>query len=190
MRNLRQVAGSRRAATAAVALVIGLSAGAVGTELVHGDSSGTPVTPVQATPAALQSGSTVSQIAEASLPGVVDIVVNGVSSTSDLQPFGQGGTQAEGSGFVLDADGHIVTNAHVVEGASTITVPLLERRRGGGDAGRHRSVERHRRAEGRPRRDDPAPAGLGDRRRTWWSARASSRSAARSASRAASRPAS
>ena len=184
MRNLRQAAGSRRAATAAVALVIGLSAGAVGTELVHGDSSGTPVTPVQATPAALQSGSTVSQIAEASLPGVVDIVVNGVSSNSDLQPFGQGGGAGRGLGLRARR-----RRPHRHERARRRRRelhhgPLRERRRGGGRRSSAPTVERHRRAEGRPRRDDAAPARArlveGPRR----SARASSRSAARSASRA------
>src|SRR4051812_24605251 len=44
-------------------------------------------------------------------PGVVDISAKGASS-------------ATGTGFVVDADGHIVTAAHVVEEASSITVKL------------------------------------------------------------------
>jgi 2-alkenal reductase len=38
------------------------------------------------------------------------------------QPQSQTPTMAEGSGFVYDTDGHIVTNNHVVDGANTITV--------------------------------------------------------------------
>ena len=46
----------------------------------------------------------------------------------ELSPFGvpeeQGGGTATGSGFLIDTDGHIVTNAHVVEGADKIEVKL------------------------------------------------------------------
>ena len=47
-------------------------------------------------------------------------------------PFGAVRSQgtATGSGFVVDKDGTIVTNAHVVEGASKVTVSFEE----GGDA--------------------------------------------------------
>ena len=36
--------------------------------------------------------------------------------------------QASGSGFVVSRDGYILTNAHVVDGASQVTVRLLDRR--------------------------------------------------------------
>ena len=57
----------------------------------------------------------VGEIYERSAAGVVDIAVTGGGGG-----FGQ--TAGEGSGFVLDKEGSIVTNAHVVEGAGTITV--------------------------------------------------------------------
>jgi putative serine protease PepD len=44
------------------------------------------------------------------------------SSGSGLGPDGGGGQTAQGSGFVYDAQGHVVTNAHVVEGADSVSV--------------------------------------------------------------------
>ncbi|WP_327304705.1 trypsin-like peptidase domain-containing protein [Streptomyces sp. NBC_01298] len=52
----------------------------------------------------------VAGIAAAALPGVVTLHVNGAESSST------------GTGFVLDGQGHILTNNHVVNGARTITV--------------------------------------------------------------------
>lgn len=37
-------------------------------------------------------------------------------------------TQGMGSGFIVSPDGYIVTNAHVVDGASEVTVKLTDRR--------------------------------------------------------------
>ena len=55
----------------------------------------------------------VASIYRRNAPGVVQI-----TSTSD----GQGGGQALGSGFVIDKEGRIVTNFHVVDGATEIQV--------------------------------------------------------------------
>jgi S1-C subfamily serine protease len=50
------------------------------------------------------------------------------SSASPLNPFGEGessgGGVATGSGFLIDNEGHIVTNNHVVEGATKVEVKL------------------------------------------------------------------
>jgi S1-C subfamily serine protease len=70
-----------------------------------------------------ETGSTVEDIYRRDSPGVVFISAKITQQTSS--PFGfpseQQGT-ATGSGFVIDKRGDIVTNAHVVQGASQISV--------------------------------------------------------------------
>jgi len=59
--------------------------------------------------------------------GVVFVQTSGATSESD-SPFGlpnQGGT-ATGSGFVVDDDGTILTNAHVVEGSDDVQIRVAE----------------------------------------------------------------
>jgi S1-C subfamily serine protease len=79
-------------------------------------------------PAAQQSGNdlTVNAIYRADAPGVVYIQAqSSPKPASPLDPFGgSGGGTATGSGFVIDREGHILTNAHVVDGAQKIEVTL------------------------------------------------------------------
>jgi S1-C subfamily serine protease len=64
------------------------------------------------------SGATVHDIYTKVGPGVAFIEAKVARDTSPL--FGEGGQgTASGSGFALDRSGNILTNAHVVEGAST-----------------------------------------------------------------------
>src|SRR4029453_15770830 len=44
------------------------------------------------------------------------------------QPPSQGPMQGMGSGFIVDANGVILTNAHVVDGADEVTVRLVDKR--------------------------------------------------------------
>ena len=68
-------------------------------------------------------GMTVNEVYKRDGPGVV--FISAEVTTQQESPFGlpqeQRG-QATGSGFVIDEQGHVLTNAHVVEGASKIEV--------------------------------------------------------------------
>ncbi|MGB7684200.1 MAG: trypsin-like peptidase domain-containing protein [Solirubrobacterales bacterium] len=73
-------------------------------------------------------GTTVNQIYKADGDGVAFIEAEmGGGESSPVGPFGEpeaeGGT-ATGSGFVIDSKGHLLTNNHVVEGATKISVKL------------------------------------------------------------------
>jgi S1-C subfamily serine protease len=115
-----------------VVLVLGLiliQTGVVDT----GSDSSSPSSPAVA-PAALarpasdagSKGLTVHDIYERDAPGVAFIrseIVQKTQSPFDLFPQKQQSV-ASGSGFLIDDDGHLLTNAHVVQGARRVDVQL------------------------------------------------------------------
>jgi putative serine protease PepD len=122
----------------AAALVAGAGVGA-GTYAVAGGGSKTTTTVVQqapatGSPAAATKSTSVGDVYKQNGPGVVEITVTESSSSSSGSPFPFGGggnngsqkTQAQGSGFVYDLDGHVITNDHVVSGASSISVTFAD----------------------------------------------------------------
>src|SRR6188472_331896 len=119
---------------ALVSAVLGCAA-AVGLVSVFDLGGGHTTTVVEQAPlsetvnASSQSGLTAREIYRRDAPGVVFIRSQVVQQTQS--PFGfpqdqQG--EATGSGFVLDRDGTILTNAHVVNGASKVTVQFANKR--------------------------------------------------------------
>jgi S1-C subfamily serine protease len=70
-------------------------------------------------------GRTVRDIYRQEGRGVVFVEAQGVSDSSSIFGAPQQGT-ATGSGFVVDSDGTVLTNAHVVEGADAVTVSFEE----------------------------------------------------------------
>jgi S1-C subfamily serine protease len=84
--------------------------------------------PITAPVATHQEGgeNRVNQIYRHDGGGVAFIEAERPAEPSPFNPFGEpeGGGVATGSGFVIDTDGHIVTNNHVVEGADRIEVKL------------------------------------------------------------------
>src|SRR3954467_8415728 len=133
---------SRR--TPALLVAVALASGAGGAA-VYGLADGGGTTTVTTAPAATATarpaaavkttgGLSVNQIYQQTKNGVVDIKVrtsSGASTPSFGGPGngGNGGRQeshAEGSGFVIDTDGHIATNQHVVDGATSIEVTFAD----------------------------------------------------------------
>jgi len=121
----------RRGAPIAAAAVIGLAAGAGVYAVAGNDSSHTSTSTSTAaastatTQPTASTLTTLEQLYKNVTPGVVDITATGgSSSSSNTDPFGnpQGQSAAEGTGWVYDTSGDIITNAHVVDGASSFTV--------------------------------------------------------------------
>jgi putative serine protease PepD len=120
-------------AIAAAALVAGVGAGAGTYAAVGGGATTTTVVqqaPVSGTPAAAKKTGSVGEVYRQAKDGVVEIATTTTArSSSSPFPFGGDGpqkAQAQGSGFVYDAAGHVVTNYHVVDGASSISVTFAD----------------------------------------------------------------
>jgi putative serine protease PepD len=107
-----------------IAAILGAAVGA-GTYAAFGGRTKTVERQVVATPARPASNTTgalsVNQIYRDTSASVVEITVK--STTRSQFPFG-GSQQSvgQGSGFVYDTDGHVVTNQHVVAGGTSVTV--------------------------------------------------------------------
>jgi putative serine protease PepD len=117
----------RRGAPIAAALALGAGAGAGVYAGFSGGSTSTstPTAVSTAQQAAVRTTTTtLTQLYKTVTPGVVDITVT--SNGGAPSQFGGGTSQAEGSGFVIDANGDIVTNQHVVDGATAITVHFVD----------------------------------------------------------------
>jgi putative serine protease PepD len=69
-----------------------------------------------------KAGTTINQLYKATDPGVVDIVTSENQGGGGLFNFGQQPTQGEGAGVVYDTKGDIITDQHVVAGASSVKV--------------------------------------------------------------------
>jgi S1-C subfamily serine protease len=113
----------------AVAGWIAIAAGAIQSDGGSTTTVAAPLTAPVDSKSEDGSANVVNQIYKADGDGVAFIESQiEPQETESFNPFGEaepesGGT-ATGSGFVIDDEGHILTNNHVVEGASKVTVKL------------------------------------------------------------------
>ena len=103
----------------------GVGAGAVALT-THGGGSSATTAVSPATPATnvASANLTVGQIAKSSTASVVEI--DATSQSTSTFPGQGGSSSAEGTGWVYDTKGDIVTNEHVVDGASSVSVKFAD----------------------------------------------------------------
>ncbi len=93
----------------------------------------------------------INQIYKSASPGVVDIVVTSQSQSPGFGFFGGGGggvaqqTEGEGAGVVYDTKGDILTDEHVVAGATSVKVNFQDGHSYSAKVLGHRPLDRRRR---------------------------------------------
>ena len=109
-----------RIAAFTAAFALAASTGAV-TYAALDSSAAVREAPVAGSPVASTATGSVADVYRDVHASVVEITV---TTGGQGDPFGESGgtTEAQGSGFVYDDEGHIVTNEHVVEGAESVEV--------------------------------------------------------------------
>ena len=110
----------------AAALVIAAGTGAA-TYAALDDGGTTAVAPSSSSGTAqtVKDGAlTIGQVYDRTNASVVEITVTTQAPADG--PMGSGTAQAQGSGFVYDSSGHVITNAHVVDGAESAKVRFAD----------------------------------------------------------------
>jgi len=108
-------------AALAVALAVGAGGGVAAYSALSSNTRTVvrQVTVQSSSPASSTSSLSVGDVYRRSYKGVVEITV----TTQAASAFGDSRTQrAQGSGFVYDTKGNVITNEHVVDGATSISV--------------------------------------------------------------------
>ena len=110
----------------AAALVIAAGTGAATYAALDGGGT-TTVAPASsaATAQSVKDGAlTIGEVYDRANASAVEITVT--TQAPAQGPMGSGTAQAQGSGFVYDTSGHVITNAHVVDGAESVKVRFAD----------------------------------------------------------------
>jgi putative serine protease PepD len=100
---------------------------ATGSTTTHSVTTTTVVQPANSSPLPTSFSNTktssINDIYRADAPGVVDITTSSTQNSTGIFGFGQSQqTEGEGAGVVFDKKGDILTDEHVVSGATQVTV--------------------------------------------------------------------
>lgn len=97
------------------------------------NSTGTRTPQTQASPVSTsnKNGLTIAQIAKKVSPAVVGVSTKSISEYSDIFGFSDDQSSEDdgmGSGIIINSDGYILTNYHVIQGAQSISVILSNKK--------------------------------------------------------------
>jgi S1-C subfamily serine protease len=116
------------AGTAGLAVLAGGAGGWLATRAAKSSTTATKATASTTTNALARTVSDASNSGEFDVPAVLALITPSVVSivstvTTNSGPFSSSG-QAAGTGIIISSDGHVLTNAHVVEGGTDIKVTI------------------------------------------------------------------